>query len=452
MRSIVTSLEHLQAIQEVPLPRGWSVEREVQAVTVQRLHAICDGSPLNLAMLARHVRDATEHPAVSVPSSSPAPLAQVVESAIEPVQMMPLALGQAEAVPRKPRRRRADIPVRRSKVRSHVLQTITPAPVRAPPVTLRKPDRDEPPTPDALLRRVLRITHLPLAYIPNPVFEQATRETETERELLSEWVCDGEDDHKVRVPSGLPQYLASLYEIPLLSRENERHLFRKMNYLKFVAIAKRDALDASSPSIPLVETIERLYAEVEETRNDIVRANLRLVVSIAKRHAHSTDELFSLISDGNMSLMRAVEKFDFGRGFKFSTYASWAIMKNFARTIPQERKHQSREKSASSEDLFALVGSEEHDLELCDQTNRLRRRIAVMDRFLQVLDDREFEIIVLRFGLDGEEPKTLKQTGAILGVTKERIRQLQTRAMTKLRNAASEASIDFDTLFPEESE
>ena len=85
-----------------------------------------------------------------------------------------------------------------------------------------------------------------------------------------------------------------------------------------------------------MDEIERLYDQAVTVKNQIVRANLRLVVSIAKRHVGPTDNFFELVSDGNMSLIRAAEKFDYARGNKFSTYASWAIMKNFARTIPDE--------------------------------------------------------------------------------------------------------------------
>ena len=74
----------------------------------------------------------------------------------------------------------------------------------------------------------------------------------------------------------------------------------------------------------------------------MVEANLRLVVSIAKRHVTPANDFFSLVSDGNISLIRAVEKFDYARGNKFSTYASWAIMKNFARSIPDEKHYRER--------------------------------------------------------------------------------------------------------------
>src|SRR5262249_61919925 len=83
--------------------------------------------------------------------------------------------------------------------------------------------------------------------------------------------------------------------------------------------------------------IEKFQAEALAVKNQIIRANLRLVVSIAKKRVGPTNNFFELVSDGNMSLIRAVEKFDTSRGFKFSTYASWAIMKNFARTIREEK-------------------------------------------------------------------------------------------------------------------
>ena len=93
-----------------------------------------------------------------------------------------------------------------------------------------------------------------------------------------------------------------------------------------------------------------------ETKNQIVQANLRLVVSIAKRHVSASDDFFGLVSDGNMSLIRAVEKFDYARGNKFSTYASWAIMKNFARTIPDEFKHRDRFRTSHDEMFDCAAG------------------------------------------------------------------------------------------------
>ena len=153
---------------------------------------------------------------------------------------------------------------------------------------------------------------------------------------------------------GLPPYLASLYEMPLLTREQEAHLFRKYNYLKYKAAKLRDELDPAQPKSSLMDEIEALQQQTVATKNEIARANLRLVVSIAKRHVTPDQNFFELVSDGNMSLLRAVEKFDFARGNKFSTYASWAIMKNFARTIPGEFKHRDRFRT-SQDELFAAT-------------------------------------------------------------------------------------------------
>src|SRR5581483_3907336 len=139
-----------------------------------------------------------------------------------------------------------------------------------------------------------------------------------------------------RAPEGLPPYLAGLYDDPLLTREQEAHLFRKMNYLKYRASKVREQIDPARARTADLDEVERLQEEALAVKNQIIRANLRLVVSIAKRHVGPSNNFFELVSDGNMSLIRAVEKFDFSRGNKFSTYASWAIMKNFARTIPEE--------------------------------------------------------------------------------------------------------------------
>jgi RNA polymerase primary sigma factor/RNA polymerase sigma factor len=235
-----------------------------------------------------------------------------------------------------------------------------------------------------------------------------------------------------------------LYEVPLLSREEESHLFRRFNYLKYKAKALRDSLEVARPKRALMDEIESLYDQVVATKNQIIRANLRLVVSIAKRHVGVQDNFFELVSDGNMSLIRAVEKFDYSRGNKFSTYASWAIMKNYARTIPDELRHRDRYRT-SSEDMFGAspdTRSDEHEQESA-QWQRERQ----VERMLDKLDEREQKIIISRFGLDHDaEPQTLKDVGAEMGVTKERVRQIEARALSKLRKAAEEEKVDFFAL------
>ena len=106
---------------------------------------------------------------------------------------------------------------------------------------------------------------------------------------------------------------------------------------------------------------DRLF--LRTVKDLLVKCNMRLVVSIAKKHSVQTDNFFELLSDGNMSLLRAVEKFDYSRGNKFSTYASWAIMKNFARSIPEEKRRRERYLTSNDEffDAAADTRSDEHE-------------------------------------------------------------------------------------------
>ncbi|MBN1394053.1 MAG: sigma-70 family RNA polymerase sigma factor [Pirellulales bacterium] len=288
--------------------------------------------------------------------------------------------------------------------------------------------------------RAARIMELPLDYIPNRYFSRV-RSQKHQARVIGPMPSAETMQKKSRLPSGLPPYLASLYEVPLLTRKQEFHQFRKMNYLKYRAAKLRAKLDPQRPKRRLMERIENLYEEAISTKNEIIRSNLRLVVSIAKRHVGPTQNFFELVSDGNMSLMRAVEKFDYSRGNKFSTYASWAIMKNFARSVPDERRRQDRFRTSHAE-LFATTEDERSDP--AEQLAAQMQREAQVERILQGLDEREQRIIVRRFGLRrGQEPLTLKQVGEELGVTKERIRQIEARALDKLRKAAEENRIEF---------
>ncbi|MFV1963817.1 MAG: sigma-70 family RNA polymerase sigma factor [Pirellulaceae bacterium] len=285
--------------------------------------------------------------------------------------------------------------------------------------------------------RARRILELPLDYIDNESFERAGAEVEI---LGSVPPADETARRKSRPPTGLPPYLASLYETPLLTRDHESHLFRRFNYLKHLACRLRENMDPAKARSSVMDRIEELYEEAVSTKNEIVQANLRLVVSIAKRHVTASDDFFSLVSDGNMSLIRAVEKFDYARGNKFSTYASWAIMKNFARTIPDEFKHRDRFRT-SLDEMFSAQQDERSDQ--YEQESAQLQRVQQINRILSRLDEREQKIIISRFGLNhSQEPRTLKEVGVDLGVTKERVRQIEARALNKLRLAAQEERLD----------
>ena len=245
---------------------------------------------------------------------------------------------------------------------------------------------------------------------------------------------------KMRAPRDVPPELASQYEWPLLNKEQEQHVFRQMNFLKHQLKKLCDrfrradgTVDPAKVRIEDLEAIERLQERITEVKDMLISCNMRLVTSIAKRHANQTDNFFELLSDGNMSLMRAVEKFDYSRGNKFSTYASWAIMKNFARSIPEEKTRRERYVTGHEELFEAAPDTRTDEQECLASVEQAAHRV---NRLLEHLSPRDREIVRLRAGLDGSEPKTLEEIGQQLGITKERVRQLNVRIMKQLRDLA----------------
>lgn len=286
--------------------------------------------------------------------------------------------------------------------------------------------------------RYQRVKALPLDPIPNDEFPRAT--AARQKALLGPAPAPAEPPQRVRPPAGLPPYLTSLYEVPLLTREQEVHLFRKMNYLKYKASKLVARLDPERPDNRLLEQIEQLYQQSIVVKNEIILANLRLVVAMTKRYARCREPLFELVSDGNISLMRAVEKFDYARGCRFSTYATWAIIKNFTQTIAREYRDHARFRTVA-DDVFQTVPDQRTNQQ-AEEVAQFQREGEVAD-LLEQLDDRERRIIRDRYGLDyGREPMTLKEVGSVMGVSKERIRQLASRALAKLRQVAVEQGLE----------
>ncbi len=240
-------------------------------------------------------------------------------------------------------------------------------------------------------------------------------------------------------PESTPGYLRALYKTPLLTREQEQDLFRRYNYLKYRTSKVLAQIDTESPDTATFDQLAESMAAIEDVRQRIIRANLRLVVSIARKHIGWSAAFFEVVSDGNISLMRAVEKFDFGRGVKFSTYASWAIMKNFARTIPEQHYRAARYVTGQDELLEAAPDQTEEQV---SKSDRDRMRAAIADG-LSVLDDREREIVSSHFGLgQNGNALTLEQLGQRFGVTKERIRQIEKRALVRLRDVLPASLLD----------
>lgn len=291
-----------------------------------------------------------------------------------------------------------------------------------------------------LLKRIRyqRIKALPLDFVPNDEFPRTT--AAREKVLLGPVPAPAKPLQRIQPPTELPPYLTSLYAVPLLTREQEVHLFRKMNYLKYKGSILFASLDPARPRNGSLDQIEQLYQQAIEVKNEIIRANLRLVVAMTRRYARSREPLFELVSDGNISLMRAVEKFDYARGVRFSTYATWAIIKNFTQTISRDYRDRERFRTAG-EEVFQTAPDPRTN-EQAEEAAQIQREGEIA-KLLEQLDDRERRIIRYRYGLDSNrEPMTLKEVGIVMGVSKERIRQLVSRAIVKLREAAVEQGLD----------
>ena len=268
-------------------------------------------------------------------------------------------------------------------------------------------------------------------FVPSAEFEVADADDQILRAALLEPVRQPATPGRSRECAALPPYLANLFRVPLLTRAGERSLFRKMNYLKYKAHVLQQQLDPETASAIELDRIEDLRDQAVRVRNEIVQANLRLVVSIARQHVAAGRDLFELISDGNFSLMQAVERFDYSRGFKFCTYGTWAIRNNFVRSSENERRYAARCQTGRVERLDT-ASAREPMLPDDERTNRLR---TAVDGLLARLADRERVILRRHFGLGAHgEPQSLEEIGRHFNLSKERIRQLEVKAISRLRS------------------
>jgi RNA polymerase sigma factor (sigma-70 family) len=274
--------------------------------------------------------------------------------------------------------------------------------------------------------RARQIVERDISYVYNPQFDLPNAD-----ELILGAGDDGSAARAAaRAPADLPPYLRALYDVPLLTPQRERELFRRYNYLKFKADRLRKQIDLRRISAATLRRVETYLLQANVVKNRIIRANLRLVVSIAKKHMGGPQTLFELVSDGNVSLMRAVEKFDYARGNRFSTYASWAIMRNFARSVPRERYQLDRFSTGHDEILDIAAGLRSYDP---TEVNIAELRESI-DVVLTHLSPTERRIVIDHYGLDESRPqRTFEQLGRHLGMSKERVRQIEARALKKLR-------------------
>ncbi len=229
----------------------------------------------------------------------------------------------------------------------------------------------------------------------------------------------------------VPSQLSYLFQKPLLTPPGELHLFRRMNYLRFLANRRRSQIDPSRPRVKVVREVEYLMAESEVARRQLVESNLRLVASIARKFSKSMNDFEDLLSEGNAILLYAIDKFDFGRGFRFSTYATHAIQRHFFRVIQRMQRKRRFEVDSPSEMLLKTLAAPAIETQATGPalTPEMLRQMS------KLLDERERRIIEERFGLrtKNSSEKTLKVLSDEMGLSKERVRQLQHRALAKLR-------------------
>lgn len=222
-------------------------------------------------------------------------------------------------------------------------------------------------------------------------------------------------------PRGLPAYLRHLYSVPLLTTEQEIYLFQRMNYVKFLAASLRDGLRPHHNA--KIAAINAHLSEALRLRNLIIESNLRLVVNTVKPFCIYNPNLDDWISDGNIALLRAVEKFDYRKGNKFSTYATYAIRNKCLSVLSFKRRHTTRY-PMEDKDLSYVAEKGKEDNGCQDQ--------EVVTSLMTLLTEREKAMIEARFGFNGQSCQLLQEIGDQYGITKERARQILKLALRKI--------------------
>jgi RNA polymerase primary sigma factor len=237
----------------------------------------------------------------------------------------------------------------------------------------------------------------------------------------------------------LPPHLARLCEAKLLTADEEKSVFSRMNYLRFRANELRQELSVESPDCWTMRRIEALLKAADWYRDRMIKANMRLVISIVKKFVNTQNAFDDLLSDGIVALLRAVDKFDVGLGFRFSTYATQVVRRNTYRRVMDKQKERQKV-TLSIHDSGVDISDEHRSSSMSEgRWNALRGRLSTM---LDQLDRREKLIVRARFSLGGHRRvQTLQRLADKLGVSKERVRQLEKRALEKLRDMVAAAPL-----------
>jgi len=283
--------------------------------------------------------------------------------------------------------------------------------------------------PRALRQRVEALIPENFAFMDSPIFKQRNIEKELfdfehEPELPRTSWYQPTRDEAVEDAASTPT---------LMKAPEERLMFLRFNYSKMRLLKLKKTIEKEGLTKALAEDFLEWHRKFEHFREYLVRTNLALVLAMAKRTRLGDLDFAEVVSEGNMALLRAVDKFNVDRGFKFSTYACRAILKAFSRTSLKASKYKTR---------FPVEFEPEY--EKSDWADRRRDAVEedcvdelkqIVDRNLAELSEVEQTVIRRRFNWQQEEDSamTLEEVGQIIGVTKERVRQIQNKALTKIR-------------------
>jgi RNA polymerase sigma factor (sigma-70 family) len=218
----------------------------------------------------------------------------------------------------------------------------------------------------------------------------------------------------------------------LLTPARERALFLKFNFHKWQFVSARRRLEPQFAKAKDLAVLEGFLRDAVAVKNEIIQANLRLVVSVARKHVRPGASLVELFSEGNIALMRAAEGFDVHKGNRFSTYATLALLKGFARSVPMLISHWGT--ATSGETLNDVA-----DRRL-DHAARHRIDRDEVQQLLSRLNERERRVVLAHYGLENERsaPASFTQLSDRLGIPRQILREIERTAIDKLRAAAAD--------------
>ena len=277
----------------------------------------------------------------------------------------------------------------------------------------------------------------PVEYMAHPSF----RTPKAEKLLFG---CDGKQEGRSSRPAH-SQTNAARGKTPVtFNPEQEQQAFQRYNYARFHVFCTLKQHEGKRLSAAAARQVLLWQKRTLDARSEIVQANIPLVLAMAKRSRLAGVDFSELVSEGNMALLRAVDKFDCNRGFKFSTYACRAILKSFSRVAMRTSRYRTKfpvefDPALEKSDYLERQRAQAEDA----YVDELRDIMANNDADL---NDVEQKVIRARFALDTPIrkrpiPMTLEQVGRIIGVTKERVRQIQNRALGKLRGVLEDVIV-----------